>query len=127
MSKEAIDKLKEAMDNIGQLEGSTRIMNETHKLLRQAIALLKKEPDLEAVNRELQYDKNAITKIWKILGVENYEQAQGKSVDELVAGLEAENKRLKEGLYLIRKSTEIMEARRLADDALKGEKDDDTE
>lgn len=43
----------------------------------------------------LQYDKNAITKIWKILGIENYEQAKGESIDELVANLEAKNERLK--------------------------------
>ena len=44
---------------------------------------------LQTENQELQYDKNAITKIWKILGIKTYEQAQGKSVDELVAELQA--------------------------------------
>jgi len=37
------------------------------------------------------YSDVAIGKIWEILGVTTYEQANGKSIDELVADLKAEN------------------------------------
>lgn len=50
--------------------------------IRPLIAEIKR---LQCDNQELQYDKEAITKIWKHLGITNYEQAKWKSVDELVA------------------------------------------
>ena len=39
------------------------------------------------VNCDWQYYQQAVTKIWKILDIETYEQAKGKSIDELVATL----------------------------------------
>ena len=48
------------------------------------------------VNCDWQYYQQAITKIWKILDIENYEQAKGKSVDELVADLKLQRDALLE-------------------------------
>lgn len=48
------------------------------------------------VNCDWQYYQQAITKIWKILEVENYEQAKGKTVDELVAELKQQRDALQE-------------------------------
>ncbi len=43
--------------------------------------------------RSFEYTQRAVSEIWKMLGVETYEQAKGKSVDELV---QAEIERLQE-------------------------------
>jgi len=44
------------------------------------------------------YDEIAVAKIWQILGIKNYEQAQGKSVDRLVADLKQQRDDLLEAL-----------------------------
>lgn len=56
----------------------------SHETIARIIKLM---DELKAENRELQYDKEAISRIWKILGIKTYEQAQGKSIDELVAAV----------------------------------------
>jgi len=43
------------------------------------------------------YDEIAVAKIWQILGIKNYEQAQGKSIDRLVADLKQQWDDLLEG------------------------------
>ncbi len=58
-------------------------------------ACLKEIERLQEETKSFEYTRQAVSKIWKILGIATYEQAKGKSVDQLVQDKLDETERLR--------------------------------